>query len=104
MSFEDIHKVTQTEQDARAKKADAQAEAKQIIAADRKAGAAEVERARADAQAQVKAWMAQAESEAGERARQTAQANDEACRTLRQKARERMDEAAALIVRKVVNS
>lgn len=104
MSFEDIQKVTQTEQDARAKKADAQAEAKQIIAAARKAGAAEVERARADAQAQVKAWMAQAESEAGKRAEKTAQANDEACQALRQKARERMDEAAGLIVRKVVNA
>ncbi len=64
--FQDIQKVTETEQETRTKKTGAQAEAKQIVAAAKKAGEAAVNEARAKAEEQVRALMAQAEKLAGE--------------------------------------
>ncbi len=102
MSFEDIQKVTDTEQGVRTKKAEAQAEARQLAANAHKSGAAEVERERAGAEAQVKLLMEQAEARAKKRAEEALQANEKACEDLRRKARAHLDEAAGLIVGKVV--
>lgn len=103
MSFQDIQKVTETEQNTRAQKAEAQAEAKRIVAAAQKAGAARVEQARNEAQARAKELMAQAEALAAEQTEQTLAANAEACRAMRRQAETRLDQAADLIVRRVVN-
>ena len=101
--FQDIQKVTETEQETRTKKTGAQAEAKQIVAAAKKAGEAAVNEARAKAEEQVRALMAQAEKLAGEETEKTLAANAEACRAMQAQAEKRLDQAADLIVRMVVN-
>lgn len=103
MSFQDIQKVTETEQSVRAKKAEAQAEAKQIIAAAQRSGAAVVEETRAKAEAEVKTLMAQAEELAARQSKETMAANDAACQAMRTQAEQRLEQAADLIVRRVVN-
>lgn len=103
MSFQDIQKVTQIEQETRAQKAEAQAQARQIVADAHKAGRGAVEAARSQAEARVRELMAQAEELAARQSDETMQANDAACRAMRQQAETRLDEAAELIVRRVVN-
>ena len=103
MSFQDIKKVTETEQNTWAKKAEAQAEAKQIVAGAQKAGVALVEEARAKADEQIRELMAQAEELAGQQSKETLAANDAACQAMRRQAQGRLDQAADLIVRRVVN-
>jgi vacuolar-type H+-ATPase subunit H len=103
MSFQDIQKVTETEQGTKAKKAEAQAEAKQIVAAAHKAGAALVADARAKAEEQAKAMMTRAEQAAQEQTKLTLEANDAACQGMRRQAKGQLDKAADLIVRRVVN-
>jgi flagellar biosynthesis/type III secretory pathway protein FliH len=103
MSFQDIQKVTETEQGTRAKKAEAQAEAKQIVAAAEKAGAQLVADARAKAVEQTRAMMTRAEEAAQEQTKLTLEANNAACQAMRRQAQGRLDEAADLIVRRVVN-
>lgn len=103
MSFQDIQKVTETEREVQAKKAAAQAEAKQIVAAAERAGLAAVEAARAKAEEQNRALLAQTEELTARQSRQTAEANDAACRAMQREAESRLDRAADLIVRRVVD-
>ena len=103
MSFQDIKKVTQAEQDTWTKKAEAQAEARQIVAAAQKSGAAMVEQARSKAEEQVKTLMSKAEEAAKQQSEKTLAANAEACKAMRKQAETRLDKAADLIVRRVVN-
>lgn len=103
MSFQDIQKVTETEQSVRAKKAEAQTEAKQIIAEAHRSGAAMVEEARAEAEAEVKTIMTEAEELAAKQSKETIAANNAACQAMRVQAEERLKQAADLIVRRVVN-
>jgi len=103
MSFEDIQKVAATEQDAQAKKAQAQAEAKQLVSQAHRDGAAAVEKAKADAEAQVKAWLDQAGAQSAKYAQKARQEAEDACQAMRAKARGRLDKAAELIVRRVVD-
>ena len=62
MSFEDIQRVTRTEEDTREKRAQAQAQARQIVADAQKAGAAAVEAAKRQARDQVSQWLDEAEA------------------------------------------
>lgn len=103
MSFQDIQKVTETEESLRRKKAEAQAEAKQIIAAAQRSGNAVTEEARAKAEAQVRSLLAEAEVLAQQQSQATLAANDAACQAMRARAEERLEQAADLIVRRVVN-
>lgn len=103
MAFQEIQKVTETEQETRAKKAEAQAEAKRIIAAAEKEGVAAADELRAQAEAQARELMTQAEALAGEESERTLAANAEACKAMRAKAETRLEQAADLIVRRVVN-
>ncbi len=104
MSFQDIQRVTQTEEDTREKKVQAQAQARQIVAEAQKAGAAEVEAARRQAKAQVDQWLEEVETLGKEEAAQMLSANEQACQAMCRQARTRLDEAAELIVRRVVDS
>ena len=103
MSFQDIQKVTETEQNVRARKTEAQAEAKQIIASAQRSGAAMVEEARVRAEAEVKAIMAEAEELAAGQSKEALAANEAACQAMRVQAEKRLEQAADLIVRRVVN-
>lgn len=103
MSFQDIQKVTETEENLRQKKAEAQVEAKQIIAAAQRSGIAMKEEARANAEMQVRSLLAEAEVLAQQQSKETLAANDAACQTMRARAEERLEQAADLIVRRVVN-
>lgn len=104
MSFQDIQRVTQTEESTREKKAQAQAQARQIVADAQKAGAAIVETARRQAREQVSQWLDEAEALGQEQTTQMLSANDQACQAMCRQARTRLDEAADLIVRRVVDS
>ena len=104
MSFQDIQRVTQTEENTREQKLQAQAQARQIVADAQKAGAAAVEAARRQARDQVSQWLAEAEELGREETARTLAANDRACQAMCQQARTRLDEAAELIVRRVVDS
>jgi vacuolar-type H+-ATPase subunit H len=104
MSFEDIQKVTRTEQENRTKKAEAAAEAKRILAEAERAGAQLVERARAEADEKTRAMMAEAEKRAADRSRQILADNDAACEALKQAAKTRLEQAADLIVGRVGNN
>ena len=101
MSLEAIQKVTETELNSRNRKADAAAEAKRIVAEAERMGQQTVQQARAAAEEQVKAMMAEAESRAGVRAEQAKAANAETCEALKASARPQQDRAADLIVEKV---
>ena len=103
MSYEDIQKVMDAERSAKDEKAAAQAQAKQIIAAAEKAGTAAVEKARAEAEADAIQLLAQAEAQAKAQSEQTLAANAQACAGMKSQARTHLEEAADLIVRRVVN-
>ena len=104
MSLEAIRKVTQAEQAARDKKAQAADEAKRIVAEAERAGRQLVADARAQAEETVKTLLAEAEARAGERSAKTLADNAAQCETLKKAARGRLDRAAGLIVGRVGNS
>ena len=83
---------------------DARQEGAKIVADAQKAGAAAVEAARRQARDQVSQWLAEAEELGREETARTLAANDRACQAMCQQARTRLDEAAELIVRRVVDS
>lgn len=104
MSLEAVKQVTQAEEQGRAAKAQAAQEAKRLIAEAEKAGRQTVQDAQAEAAAQVRQLMAEAEQVAsGETAQVRAQARADADR-LRIQAEGRLEQAAALIVGKVVDA
>ena len=104
MSLEAIKQVAEAEEATKLRKTEAAAAAKQLVAEAEKAGKRVLASARAEAEAQVKTLIAQA----GERAeRDTAEAaaqTEAECAALRKAAEVKLEEAAALIVRRVVNS
>ena len=101
MAFEAIQKVTQTEEEQRRQKADAAAEAKKIVAQAQRAGKELVAKARAEAEEKVKAMMAQAEELAAQQSRQVLEGNAAASEALKQEACGRLDQAADLIAGRV---
>ena len=104
MSLEAVKQVTDAEQLSKERKAQAVLDAKQLVATAEKAGVQAVAEAKKQAEAKVKELLAQAEqSAAGEVADIRKQA-DADCAALRTKAEGRLEEAASLIVRKVVDA
>ncbi len=101
MSFEAIQKVTQSEQAAQQEKADAAAQAKRIVADAQREGQRLAEQAKEQAEEQVKAMLSKAEADAAARAAQTLEANREACERMKQEARGRLEQAAGLIVERI---
>ena len=104
MSWEFIQQVTQTEADAKQRKVDAAVTAKKIISDAHLAGEETLRRVVADADTQVKQMMLQAEDRAARRAEEIAAQSKADCAALCRTAENKLDEAAALIVRRVVNS
>ena len=104
MSLDAMKQVTQTEQSAQSRRAEAAAAAKRTVAEAERAGKARLEEAHAQAEAQVRELMAQAEQKAAAHTDQVLAETQKACGALRAKAEGHLAEAAALIVRRVVNS
>lgn len=103
MSLEALQKVTSAEQSAQTKKAEAAAAAKKLVSDAQRAGEALLEQTRQEAEAGNKALLQQAEQRAEQAAqRLLADAKAQAgamCKT----AEGKLDAAADLIVRRVVN-
>lgn len=104
MSLEAIKQVTQTEADTKQRKVDAAAAAKKLVADAERAGQDAVQNARAEAEAKAKELMSQAEANAAQRAVEIAAQAEAECAALRNAAEGKLEEAAALIVRRVVSS
>ena len=102
MSLEAVQKVTETEQKARARRAEAVEQAKRLTAEAERAGQARLSQARAEAEAQVKAMFAQAEEAAAADAEAVMEETRRSCDGLRREAEGRLEDAAALIIRRVV--
>lgn len=104
MSLEAIKQVTETEQQGQQRKAEAAAAAKKAVADAERAGQAALEEARTQAEAQVSAFMKEAEERASKHTQQVLAETGKSCDALRKAAEGRMKQAAALIVGRVVNS
>lgn len=104
MSLEAVKQVTQAEEQAKLRRQTAQQEAKKRVADAEKAGQALVEEARKAAAERNAALLAQAEANAGTRASETIREAEGTCDRLRADAQRRLEQAASLIVEKVVNA
>lgn len=102
MAMDAIKKVTETEQDFQKRREAAAAEGKQQVAQAQKDGRRIVEEARQTAEAQVRQMMADADGKAAQKAQEIMAAAQKDCEGLKQQARTHLDQAAALIVEKVV--
>jgi len=104
MSLDAIKQVTDSEAQAREIRAQAQTQAQELLAEARKTAQAAQLQARKTAQAQVRELLVQAEARAGKAREETLSNFDAECGQLQAKAEKKMDEAAALIVRRVVEN
>lgn len=103
MSLEAIKKVNEAEQSVQARKAEAAAAAKKLVADAEKAGREQLESQRAKAEADAREAMSRAEAKAEARSKEILAEGRRECDALRADARTRLPEAAKLIVRRVVN-
>lgn len=99
-----IKQVTQVEANAKQRKAEAVAAAKKLISDAEQAGKQALQSACARAEAEAKELMAQAEERSAVRAAEIATQSRQDCAALRSAAESKLDQAAALIVRRVVSS
>lgn len=104
MSLDAMKQVTQAEQETRDRKAEALTAAKRAVADAERDGKARLQEARSQAESQVRGFLRQAEEQAARHTDEVLAEKRKACGALREKAEARLDEAAALIVRRVVNS
>ena len=104
MSLDAIKQVTQAEQSTRDRKAEAMAAAKRTVADAERDGKARLAEARAQAESQVRELLARADETAARHTDEVLEQARQACRGLQEKAEGRLEEAAAFIVRRVVNS
>lgn len=102
MSLEAVQQVTETERKARERRAEAVEQAKRQTAEAERAGQARLSQARSEAEAQVKAMFVQAEEAAAADTAAVMEETQRTCGTLRREAEGRLEDAAALIIRKVV--
>lgn len=103
MSIEAIQQVTQAEASAQEKKAAAYAQAKQMVKEAERAGQTLLEQTRQNAEKKNREAMAAAEQNAAVRAKKVLSDNAEVCKQLCSAAESRLDAAAALIVKRIVN-
>ena len=102
MTMEALEKVVQTEQSSQKQREESLAAAKQAVAEARKEGTRLVEEAQARGEDAARQMMKEAEQEAAKIAGEVLEQADVDCGALRQAAAKRLDQAAALIVERVV--
>ena len=103
MSLEAIQKVTEVEKQMQARKAAADAEARQVISAAEQDGLMCLQKVRAEAAEKGKLYLKDAEEKAEAKAAEIQSAIIAESNVLRQEAEKHLDEAAEFIVRRVVN-
>lgn len=103
MALEAIKKVAETEQVSSQRKAEAAQNAKKLVAEAEKAGQEMILGVRREAEVKSRELMTEAEQKAAVGAKGVAADMEKTCNALRQKAEGRLEDAAALIVRRVVN-
>lgn len=103
MSLEALQKVTDAEQAAQARKTEAAAAAKKLVSDAQRSGEALLEKARQEAETNNKAILQQAEQRAQEAARRLLEDAKAQAGAMSKTAEGRLDAAADLIVRRVVN-
>lgn len=104
MSLEAIKQVTQTEAESKQRKAEAIAAARKLVSDAEQAGKEHLKKACAEAEAGAKELMVQAEERSRVRSAEIAAQSKKDCAALCSAAEDRLDQAAALIVRRVVSS
>ena len=104
MSLEAIKQVTQAEAETKQRKAEAIAAAKKLVADAEQSGKQVLQNACNQAEAKARELMLQAEERAAVRVAEIAAQSKQECAALCSTAESKLDEAAALIVRRVVSS
>lgn len=104
MAVEEIKKVAQLEQEMKQRKEAAVAEGKQRVLEAQRLARRQLEESRQEAELQVRQMMAKAEAEAAQWTLHALKDATQECEEFKTKARGRLDQAAAFIVEKVVNS
>lgn len=104
MSHEAIAAITGTEEKVRQMKADALAEAKRSVAQAQSLGEEAIASAIRKADAEIAELMKKAEEKATADASELAQSNENRKAAMRARADVRLDKAAELIVERIVNS
>lgn len=104
MSLEAVKQVTDAEQLSKERKAQAAADARQLVADAEQAGQQAVAEAKKQAEARVKELLAKAEQDAAGEVADIRKQAEADCAALRTKAEGRLEDAASLIVRKVVDA
>lgn len=102
MSLEAVQKVAEAEQLARERKAGAIDQAKQMVSEAERQGQQTLSTAHAEAEAQAKAMMAKAEAAAADHSAAVIAETQTSCDKLRKSAEDKLDNAAELIIRRVV--
>ena len=103
MSFEAITSVTRAEAEAKAAVAAAEAQAKQLLSDAEAAGKAAVEAASAKAESELKELRRRTEEKSALESRELAETLQGRQAQLRAQAEPKLEEAAALIVERIVN-
>lgn len=103
MSLEAVKKVAQAEEDAKVRKAQSVADARKLVADAEKAGGQAVAAARAKAREENASLMEQAEKRAAAHLNEVIRKTEGTCDQLRAEAQGRLEKAASLIVRRVVD-
>lgn len=104
MSLEAVKTVTLAEQEAKERKAQAAVDARKLVAQAEKAGAQTVADAQARGRSESAGELAQAEARAAEYLAQVIRDTEGTCDELRAQAQGRLEQAADLIVRRVVDA
>jgi V/A-type H+-transporting ATPase subunit G/H len=103
MALEVIQEVTAMEAKAKERKEAAAIQSKQMLSEAQKEARQTLDQARQQAEAQTRQMMSEAEDKAAKKTRQVLEQAERDCATMKQNARSRLDQAAQLIVEKVVN-
>ena len=102
MFLEAVQMVTETEQRALQRKAEAVEAAKKLVSDAERAGKERVAAARTDAEAQARQMMTRAEEAAAKHTETVMEETRRSCDDLRRAAEGKLEDAAALIIRRVV--
>ena len=103
MAMEAIERITQLEQETARLKEKAAADNRQRVQAAQREARRTVEQARQQAEARAREMMAQAEKQAAEITGRRLEQAERDCAQMKQQAQTRLEQAAAMIVEKVVS-
>lgn len=102
MSLEGVKRIVEMEKLSQKRKEEAEQTAKRLIAEAEKEGSGHLEVARWEAEMKVKKLMTAIEQKSAENAAKFRAETDRQCEQIKEEARKYLDDAAELIVRRVV--